>query len=299
MRGVPRGARSRAGTGWAGESGHGDHRGVEVSRRPRHELECVAELAVLRVVVRVEHVPRPFASALVGEFTQTVSMLGPCRSARAGPRCRLTAREVVGRRTRRSRRDGSRGLSSRAPRWAATAVRLLAEGGRVGSNSLAASSSTKPTTCPATGTGVNREKSAAAFCRSLSFTRLRLQSGGVSPARKGFTGSPMSSTSLEQREVIGHRVGPRAHALGRQHLGARREALAEVDVAILLLDDLVARRRHHLDDVLAGGSPGTSLPTPKPSGQWTRSVAAVEDAGPHLVPVLQPVEAVFWSIRER
>ena len=147
--------------------------------------------------------------------------------------------------------------------------------------------------CPATGTYVNRKKSAAAFCPSTSFTCLRSGRGRICPAngagtpgnrvRSGGTrcGSPTSTGACpaDPWSGTGCPAGRRHDRVAVRPDGHAPVLVAEVDVLVFFLDELVPGRRLGLYDVDAGGDAVEGVP-------------AVEDPRADLVEVAQAVESV-------
>ena len=180
--------------------------------------------------------------------------------------------------------------------------------GALGSNSFWVSSRMKPMPWAAIGTSVKRKKSAAALEPASMRTSFLSHRGG--PRIAGGPREERPPARRVQGQVLGT-VVPVAHAR-RRHQGRRRRlvAVAEVDVLVLGLVDLVARRGNHLDHVVADGHgadradhqrsctssrPGR-LPVPSvTSADRVEGVAAVEHARPHLVEVAQAVVAVRWG----
>ena len=100
------------------------------------------------------------------------------------------------------------------------------------------------------------------------------------------------------RLQVGRNLVELADALGRQQKLAGVVLVAEVDVLVLRLDDLVAGGRNHLDHIAAGGNraddgaAAAAVGQNRPIADLVEGVAAVEDPGTDLVPDPHAVVAV-------
>ena len=196
--------------------------------------------------------------------------------------------------------------------------------GEFGSNSLAVSSSTKPTMCPAIGASVKRKKLAAGVLAVAQRHELRV-------AERALLARVRPRHAGEERELVRHLV-QRADAERRRErrvVGARRRRRRIGRSAITQRDSPSARtpagctRRRSRRSCLLPSRPGSraghddlarrtcrraaafadrprldrhgvsqSRRSRRCPGCVTERVAAVEHAGPHLVEVAQAVEAV-------